>query len=95
MNVSSIVARTKPDNLEKVIASINALESCEVHFYDAKGSVVVTIEGENIDKQLEKLRRIQDLPDVMSTNLMYSYCEDEVNRALSQINDKNLPIPDM
>jgi nitrate reductase NapD len=85
MNVSSIVVKTKIEHLQHVIDSINAVDFCEVHFYDSDGKIVITIEGENIDEQMERLKQIQGIPYVFSASLSYSYCEDELTEGLKHI----------
>ena len=85
MNVSSIVVRTAPEYLGQAIEEINAISLCEVHFYDTDGKIIVTIEGDRVQDQVETMRRIQDLPFVLSACLLYSYCGDESAAALRDI----------
>ena len=72
MNVSSVIVRAAKDNIESVINKINAVDFCEVHFFDSGGKIVATIEGESINDQMERMKMIQSLPDVFSVNLSYS-----------------------
>ena len=85
MNVSSIVVKTLPEHMNEVIEMINSYDLCEVHFKDPDGMIVVTIEGENIDEQMKSLSRIQNIPEVLNANLMFSYCEEELIDAMEQI----------
>jgi nitrate reductase NapD len=85
MNVSSIVVKTAPERLSEAIAEINSINLCEVHFYDTDGQIIVTIEGERINDQMKTMKRIQDLPFVLSADLVYSYCKDESAEALEKI----------
>ncbi len=94
MNVSSIVVKTTPEHLQEVILSINAVDLCEVHFHEPEGRIVVTIEGENIDEQMNRMKEIQKIPFVFSANLSYSYCEDELSVGLDQIRDNADPVPE-
>lgn len=94
MNVSSIVVKTVPEHLQEVIADINAIDLCEVHFNDDEGKIVVTIEGENINDQMERMKKIQAIPNVVSANLSYSYTEEEVAAGLDQIMSSG-NVPDM
>ena len=94
MNVSSIVVKTDPENMQNVMDNINAIELCEVHFNDDKGKIVVTIEGENIVEQMERMKKIQALPNVASANLSYSYTEEEVANGLDQIMASGDEIPE-
>ena len=93
MNVSSIVVQTTAEHLQEVIENINAIDFCEVHFLDPQGKIVVTIEGMNIEEQMEKMQKIQKIPFVFSANLSYSYCEDELTTAFDHIKDTGDPVP--
>lgn len=77
MNVSSIVVKTTPENMKTVMAAINSLDFCEVHFHDKQGRIIVTIEGESIHDQIEIMKRVQNMPFVLHADLMYAYCENE------------------
>jgi len=85
MNVSSIVVTTEQEHLQEVIDNINAIDLCEVHFSNDEGKIVVTIEGKNIDEQMDRMKKIQAIPNVVSANLSYSYTEDETAAGLDQI----------
>jgi len=85
MNVSSIVVKTDPEKMQDVMSNINAIELCEVHFNDDEGKIVVTIEGENIDEQIDRMKKIQKIPFVVSANLSYSYTEEEAAAGLDKI----------
>lgn len=87
MNVSSIVVTTKPEHLQDVIADINAIDFCEIHFYNAEGKIVATIEGESIEDQMERMKKIQNIQFVYSANLSFAYSEDELVKGLEQIQD--------
>jgi len=91
VNVSSIVVQTAKEHLQEVIENINSIDSCEVHFSDPAGKIVVTIEGESISDQMERLKRIQGIPFVFSANLSFSYCEDELTVALKEIRGHSHP----
>lgn len=88
MNVSSIVVKTSPEYLGETIAAINALDFCEVYFYDSEGRIVVTIEGKRLNDQIEIMKHIQNMPFVLCANLAYSYCEDEVSDSLRDLGEK-------
>ena len=88
MNVSSIVVKTAPEHMKEVIDTINSYDLCEVHFKDDDGKIVVTVEGESIDEQMKSMSLIQNTPEVVSANLMFSYCEDELSEALEQIENR-------
>lgn len=81
MNVSSAVVRTKPEHFEEVLNSLHASDLCDVHFHDEIGKIVITIEGENVDEEMKKMKQIQGLSHVLSAELIYSYSEDELAEA--------------
>jgi nitrate reductase NapD len=85
LNVSGIVVKTSKKHLQQVIDNITSVDGCEVHFNDSEGKLVVTIEGESINDQMERLKRIQGIPFVYSVDLSFSYCEDELRRSLGEI----------
>ncbi|MCK5505595.1 MAG: chaperone NapD [Thermodesulfovibrionia bacterium] len=93
MNVSSIIVKTTPEHLQEVMDNINAVDFCDVHFHDPGGKIVATIEGKNIDEQMERMKKIQGIPNVFSANLSFSYCEDELIEALGQIEGTGDPVP--
>ncbi|MCH8024662.1 MAG: chaperone NapD [Candidatus Marinimicrobia bacterium] len=76
MNVSSIVVRTKPAAVKSVIAALEKSGLCEVFFSDKQGRIVVTVEGETVDGEAEKLLAIQKLPDVLGADLVYAFSDD-------------------
>lgn len=81
MNVSSIVVQALPENVEKVVESLKANEECDYHFHDKeKGKIIVTIEGESVDEEIQKLKVVQRIPHVVSADMMMSYSEDELDR---------------
>ena len=85
MNVSSIVVKTDQEHLQEVMDNINEIDLCEVHIFDSEGKIVVTIEGKNIDDQMERMKKIQKIPFVHGADLSYSYTEDETLAGLEQI----------
>ena len=87
MNVSSIVVKTTKEHMQEVTDNINSVDGCEVHFNDSAGKIVVTIEGESINDQMERLKLIQGIPFVCSADLSFSYCEDELKRSLGKIEE--------
>ncbi len=92
-NISSIVVRISPGYVDKVLESLNNSDLCEVHFHDKLGRIVITIEGENVDVELEKMRAIQSMDHVLSAELVYSYNEEELSDARELLNSAEDPVP--
>ena len=80
MNISSIVIQAKPEFVEGIIAICEASDFCDYHFHDVeKGKIVVTIEGENIDEEMSKMKKIEQIPHVICADMMMAYSEDELD----------------
>ncbi len=80
MNISSIVVQCLPENLESVVESLKECEACDYHFHDDKGRIIITIEGEDVSEELEKLKVIEAIPNVLAADMQMSYSEDELER---------------
>lgn len=77
MNISGILVVVPPQRMESSIASLNALAGVSVHHTDhGTGRIVVTQEAESVSAEVEGLRRIQALPDVILAELVYHYFDD-------------------
>jgi len=88
MNISSIVVYTKPEHLEKVIESLKNSGVCEYHFHDEKGRIIVTIEGEGVSEELQKLKVIEELPFVISAQMQMSYSEEELDNHMKVLDSQ-------
>jgi nitrate reductase NapD len=95
MNVSSVVVRTKPEDLREVMDSLRASALCDVYFHDEKGRVVVTIEGRSHEEEMKKMKALMQIPKVLSADLMYAYSEDELPEALEQLKGDADSVPDV
>jgi len=89
MNISSIVVQTVPEHLDEVVASLKACTVCDYHMHDEKGRVIITIEGENVSKELEKLRVIEAIPFVYAADMQMAYSEEELDEQVSFINNRD------
>lgn len=77
MNISSIVVRTRPEHLETVKSALTTVETCDIHFTDDKGHLVVTVEGTEGSDETVKLKQILALPHVLSADFSFMYSEEE------------------
>lgn len=93
MNISSLVIKAAPGKVEAVLAGLRASGLCEVHFHDALGRIVATIDGRDIDEEIEKLKAIQGLPSIVSAHLVYAYSEDELTRDIDRISASGNTVP--
>jgi len=79
MNISSIVVQTVPKFLDQVVEDLKNCKACDYHMHDEKGRIIITIEGSNVNEELEKLRVIENIPHVVSADMQMAYSEDELD----------------
>ncbi len=86
MNISSIIVRTRPEHYDAVWLNLQESPLCEVHFGDKqKGVIIITIEGENVEEEIEKLTQIEQMPYIISADMHMSYCEEELEKMKEDI----------
>lgn len=87
MNVSSVVVQAKSEDIDELVEIFNNCEFCEYHFHDKKiGKIIVTVEGEGVNEEIEKIKIIQQSPKVISADMMMAYSEDELEQEREKIN---------
>ena len=90
MNISSIVVQTVPKYLEEVVQSIKDCEACDYHMHDEKGRIIITIEGESVSEELQKLSIIEAIPHVVAADMQMAYSEDELDAHMEVINNADV-----
>ena len=90
MNISSIVVQTVPEHIDEVVASIKDCEVCDYHMHDEKGRVIITIEGNGVSEELEKLRVVEAIPFVYAADMQMAYSEDELDEHMEVINNRDV-----
>ena len=94
MNVSSIVVQTLPKYLDEVVQAVKDCEVCDYHLHDEKGRIILTIEGEGVAEELDKLRVIEAIPHVITADMQMAYSEDELDNHMEVINNSSV-VPKM
>jgi len=94
-NISSIVIRCNPEELEDVKQRVEEANVCDVHMTDEKGYIVVTVEGDGIEEEIRKLRVIQKLKGVLAADMIYSYSEEELDKEREKFEKIENPVPEM
>ena len=90
MNISSIVIQTLPQNVEKVIEIIKENpEICEYHLHDPKGKIIVTVEGEDVEEEIQKLVDIQCFDHVIAADMMMTYQEDQLDEEIKKLEEED------
>ena len=105
MNVSGILVQSKAENVKDVVKRLEESGLCDVYTHDEIGRIVVTIEGEGIDEEIEKLNKLQLIEGVITADMHYSYSEDELAKARDEfalgdevpemLNDESLQAQDI
>jgi len=85
MNISSIVVKTVPKYLDEVLQSLKDCEVCDYHMHDKEGRIIITIEGNGVSEELEKLRIIETIPHVITADMQMAYSEDELDTHMEVI----------
>ena len=77
MNISGVVVRSRPENIDKVRADLETLEGVEVHGANPDGRLVVTVEDSDARMTADTVVRMHDLPGVISASMIYHQHEDD------------------
>lgn len=78
MNLSGVLVVAKPQWLEQVVDSLNALEGVEVHQVDGdSGRIVAVLEAEDINAEIARLKEIKAQPHVIVAEMVYHYLADD------------------
>jgi nitrate reductase NapD len=76
MNLSGILVMVPPDLMDDGIRALNELPGIEIyHTEPASGRIVVVQEADSVSAEVDGLRRIQQLPQVVLAELVYHYFE--------------------
>jgi len=78
VNLSGILVMVKPESQSQVVLALNALEGVEVHQVDEKtGRIVVVQEADDIHAEIEGVKRIKAIPQVIMAEMVYHYLADD------------------
>ena len=79
MNLSGILVVAKPESQGQVVEALNGLEGVEVHQVEvASGRIIAVQEAADIHAEIEGVRRIKALPNIIMAEMVYHYlAEDE------------------
>ena len=73
--IASIIVQARPENLDEVAASIEALAGCEVHARDPKGKLIVVADAPDSGALGTLLNTISLLPHVHTASLVFHATE--------------------
>ncbi|QIZ78852.1 chaperone NapD [Ferrimonas lipolytica] len=75
VHISSLVVQVKPEHLDAIKAQITALANTEIHGESAEGKLVVVLETANQGFVTDTIDKINNLPNVLNTFLVYHQIE--------------------
>jgi len=93
MNISSVVVQSSPENVAALIKVFKNCDFCEYHLHDEKGRIIVTIEGKNVEEEITKMQSIENIEEVLSAQMVFSYAEDELDQERNKLEAKE-ELPD-
>ena len=74
MNISGILVVVPPQRTEATVEHLKSLPGIDVHHIDAaSGRIVITQEAESIPAEVDGLKRIRALPDIILAEMSYHY----------------------
>jgi nitrate reductase NapD len=73
MTISGIVVACQPGDIDELGQVLNDLPWVDVHYADPRGRLVVTVEADDVDQSMERLKDLQSLPRVLMAELA-EYC---------------------
>ena len=76
MDISGVLVRTYPDNIDAVSQALSRMAGVEVHGANQDGRMVVTIEGGTGREAADLLVQMHNVPGVLSASLIYHQFED-------------------
>ncbi len=77
LHISSIVVHARPEFAAAAARSIEAIPGAEIHQRLAGGKLIVTLETATTGDIMQHIERINDLPGVVATALVYHHWEPE------------------
>ncbi len=80
VHISSLVVHVLPQHLESIKAQIEEFENAEVFGSSPEGKMVVVLETENQGFITDTIDAINNLPNVLSTVLVYHQIETDLEQ---------------
>ncbi len=78
MNMSGILVVVRAGKVTAAVRALGALPGVEVHHVDAaRGRIVVTQEADSIEGEVEGIKKIKAVPDVILAEMVHHYFEPE------------------
>lgn len=79
VHISSLVVHVAPEHLNDIKPQIEAFENAEIYGDSPEGKIIVVLETENQGFITDTIDAINNLPNVLSTVLVYHQIETELD----------------
>jgi nitrate reductase NapD len=79
VHISSLVVHCAPEQLTEIKAQIEKFDNAEIYGDSPEGKIVVVLETENQGFITDTIEAINNLPNVLSTALVYHQIETELD----------------
>jgi len=76
MNISGVLVRTYPEQIDSVGKILSAMAGVEVHGNNEDGRIVVTVEQDDANQMSDMLIGMQTIPGVLAASMIYHQFED-------------------
>ena len=73
MNISSALVQTRPEWVDDVLKSLEGVPGVDVHFWEKNGRIIITIEGEDVDEEVDRVNFINQTSHVVSVDMINHY----------------------
>ncbi len=94
MNISSIVVQARSEHIDALVEHFKQEDYVDYHLHDKeRGKIIVTVEGEGVEEEIEKLIKIQQTPNVMAADMMMTY-QEELDQEREKLEFAD-PVPEM
>ncbi len=77
MTIAGVLVVCRPEHLGSLQTTLERFPWAKVHHSQPDGRFVITIESENTDGNMSRLREIQSLPHVILAELVEQYVDEE------------------
>jgi len=95
MNISSIVVQAPSKYIDELVETFKNADYCDYHLHDKeRGKIILTIEGKDVEEEIDKLIKIQQIPQVMAADMMMTYQEDQLDEEIKKLNEQD-PVPEI
>lgn len=90
MNISGVVVRTATERTTAVCEQLRKSGLCDIHAVEAQtGKIIVTIEGDSVKEETQKLEQIQKMDGVFTADMAYAYSDQDFNKSnMSRVQKK-------